>query len=1120
MAGFERHWGQEKMSTRTARYCERIIEAGWLAAAILTPLFFNIYSSRVFEPDKLTLLRSIASLMAVAWLIRTLEQIGSRGGASPESGEQERPPAAALWHSLTMTPLVPQVLLLVLVYLLATAASVVPRTSSWGSYQRLQGTYTFLAYVTIFFTAWQTLRTRGQLERLLNVIVLASLPVALYGVLQRHGLDPLPWAGSVRERVTANLGNAIFISAYLIMPFFITLERVVARFRRLLGEEGGTLADAFAGGTYLFILAVQALAIYYSKSRGPWLGLLAGAYVFVLISLVALRRGAGDDRPLGLIEAVKALLLALLSPLVGVVPAYLALIVKKRGSRWLWLSWCIQSLLAIAFLLVLNLSHSPLAALRGVPGIGRLGQVFETESGTGRVRVLIWEGAAEMLMADPARALIGYGPESMYVAFNPHYPPELAHLEARSASPDRSHNETFDALVTTGIAGFLVYFALFVGIFYYGLRWLGVLPGGKGGTGPRRRSIFLAFAIGGALLGALLPLAVDRSLRFAGVGIPAGLIAGVAIYLAVSAFARAGASEMTTIFGARELLLVGLLAMIVAHFVEIHFGIAIAATRLYFWLGLAVLLAAGSGRLSLEPTPGPAAPAVLAPAPPPTRRKRSKRRRATARAPVVAPERPAVPLSGAVVAGLIGALILGTLFYCFATNPGGDRNPFEIIVLALTSIALPDQEAIPSPGIAAMVLLTWVLGVILVVAEAENAAHTPDGRWWFWALGWYLAISLGGGLCFGLVHAWRLQAPMDLGQIIVYYYAFALGIILLAAAFLPGQRLAGGRLWQSWAWSYPLLLAGAGVLIVGNLTIVRADIYYKQAWDGLHRPASEALSSGRMDRALAGRYYDAALAHYDKAIQYAPSEDYYLLFRGKAYLELLSLADQPEVQLLCLTRSEQDLERARQLNPLNTDHTANLARLHRSWAASVQDDTTRRQRLAQAAHFFEEATRLSPHNAVLYNEWGRTLLDLGQTEEALATYQRSLALDDRFAQTHVLLGDYYASQGEVDLAIASYRKALELNPGLLHARSVLGQLYSKKGWYVEAISENLRVLQLVPQDYVSRKNLAILYGEIGQLKEALAAATTARQLAPEGEQAALDQLISELQGALGQEGKP
>ena len=65
--------------TKLGAYCEKLIEAGWLAAVVVVPLFFNVYSSRVFEPDKITLLRSIAVLMAVAWLIKTMEQ-GLRKG--------------------------------------------------------------------------------------------------------------------------------------------------------------------------------------------------------------------------------------------------------------------------------------------------------------------------------------------------------------------------------------------------------------------------------------------------------------------------------------------------------------------------------------------------------------------------------------------------------------------------------------------------------------------------------------------------------------------------------------------------------------------------------------------------------------------------------------------------------------------------------------------------------------------------------------------------------------------------------------------------------------------------------------------------------------------------------
>ena len=62
------------MDSRLTRWCRGFIEAGWLAAVIAAPLFFNIHSERVFEPDKLTIVRSIALLMSAAWLVQFVDQ--------------------------------------------------------------------------------------------------------------------------------------------------------------------------------------------------------------------------------------------------------------------------------------------------------------------------------------------------------------------------------------------------------------------------------------------------------------------------------------------------------------------------------------------------------------------------------------------------------------------------------------------------------------------------------------------------------------------------------------------------------------------------------------------------------------------------------------------------------------------------------------------------------------------------------------------------------------------------------------------------------------------------------------------------------------------------------------
>ena len=209
-------------STKLSVFCDKVLETGWLLAVIVTPLFFNVYSSRVFEPDKLTTLRTIAVIMAAIWLVKVIEEWFS---GRREVGVTGR------------TPLVFPTLFTIIVYLLSTALSVTPRVSFLGSYQRLQGTFTTLSYIVVFLIVLQGMRTREQLDRLMTVIILNSLPIAVYGLIQHNAADPLPWGGDVTKRVASNMGNAIFVAAYLIMIVPLTLTRIVTTFRSILTDR-------------------------------------------------------------------------------------------------------------------------------------------------------------------------------------------------------------------------------------------------------------------------------------------------------------------------------------------------------------------------------------------------------------------------------------------------------------------------------------------------------------------------------------------------------------------------------------------------------------------------------------------------------------------------------------------------------------------------------------------------------------------------------------------------------------------------------------------------------------------------------------------------------------------
>lgn len=1033
-------------TTKLSLFCDHAIEAGWLAAVITVPLFFNVYSSRVFEPDKLTLLRSIALFMALAWLVKVLDTglaVSPSNARGPQQATTFTFHVSRFTHLIRTTPLVLPTLLLVAVYLLSTGTSVAPRLSFWGSYQRLQGTYTTLAYIIIFLLLLQGMRTREQLERLITAIILASLPVALYGLIQHYGLDPLPWLGNVQVRVASSMGNSIFVAAYLIMVVPLTILRLLEGFAGLVQAEDN-LAPPFIQATgYLFIFLAQMLAIFFSQSRGPYLGLLSALFVF------------------GLLWAV------------------------TRGNRRLVVGIVILAMLGGAFLVVLNLPNTPLEPVKEMPYIGRLGRVFETEGGTGKVRVLIWEGATQLITANPVRTMIGYGPETMHVAYNPYYPPDLAHYEARNASPDRSHNETFDALVITGVIGLAAYLFLFISLFYYNLKWLGLVED------SRQRNWLVALITFGGLLSVLGFRLADGTDRFFGVALPAGMIVGLFAYLIWATLFGRPQSESDHPF---ELALIALLAAVIGHFVEIHFGIAIAATRTLFWTYAGLMVVLGylvryrpeliSGQ---EPTPA----AVRT-----SRRSRRGRRYADAD---LAEQQADWPWEAAIPVAGIGAIILVTIVYDYVTNPARESSAMSVVLHTLLS-RWKDNQFVTSPSILWLVSLVWLLtgflGLAMAAGRPSESRHTPfttpnSPGWWARAFAIYATVTLALFLGFSLLVAARLapqpsnvtldQAVGQVANHITLYYVTLFSILLTLALAMAWRR---GASYSAWTGRWPVLLspflAAATFFVIGNtnINVVKADIMYKQAWNGYHQRGQ----------------YDAAIATYRKALQLEPKEDYYYLFLGKAYLEKIrTVNDASERQRLFKT-SRQVLDEAQRLNPLNPDHAANLARLHQQWAQMTDDPDKRQEYFETALRYHQQATDLAPHAAHLYNEWALTLDQMGRYDEALEKLQKSLSLDAQFVDTYVFLGEVYRHNSQFDEAITAYQKALELKPDRTDANRGLALLYAYQGNLDKAVEQELAVTERNPNDRQAHQHLAILYQQQGQLDAAQREAETATQL--------------------------
>ena len=81
-------------------------------------------------------------------------------------------------------------------------------------------------------------------------------------------------------------------------------------------------------------------------------------------------------------------------------------------------------------------------------------------------------------------------------------------------------------------------------------------------------------------------------LRLFGVAMPFGVIAGIGIYVSIAAFLH-GDDAPDRAELPRQMLIIAMLAAIVAHYLEIHFAIAIGATRTHFWVLLATMMVIG-----------------------------------------------------------------------------------------------------------------------------------------------------------------------------------------------------------------------------------------------------------------------------------------------------------------------------------------------------------------------------------------------------------------------------------------------------------------------------------------------------------------------------------------------
>jgi tetratricopeptide (TPR) repeat protein len=615
---------------------------------------------------------------------------------------------------------------------------------------------------------------------------------------------------------------------------------------------------------------------------------------------------------------------------------------------------------------------------------------------------------------------------------------------------------------------------------------------------------------------------------------------------------------------------------------EIHFAIAIGATRTLFWVLTAALMVIGMRLAQPQPdeiaeqldpeaealaeaaAAAAAAPAPVAAAAAPSAAKGAKGRSKTQSAAAVQAAKAAQAAQarraarrGAGAAPFLpltlmtDVLVFLTFVYIYTTNAGGATDALGILWRSVTFDA---SKNVNSPAILFLLFFTWLIAATIGLA-AESLAHkrAPATNWWIRGYALHFAIVWGAWLIYGLWQASRL-VPMQAteGMTNQQYLDLQLdrvaGHFGLYTAVMVFWVLVAGTVY-AWPWlrssevpvvRRPLWAGMAGALgavlvlflvITVNINLVRADIVYKQ-----------------------GQQFDqqgnwlSSIELYRRALATRVTEDQYMLFLGRALLEQAKLSpaegtytlpEQPQLRDVLaldpdevaqmsrhelLRAAETVLLDAQNINPLNTDHTANLARLYRTWADLVAGDPTERQEMLQKSiAMYDKAVQLSPNAAHLWNERGNAFAAGGDDTQALASYEQSLSIDQLFDQTYLLMADLFERTGQTDRLLPLLNQGIEMmsqarfDAATAQLLSYLSVAQARQGDLPGATATNQRLLELMPGNIAALRNLAILARDQGQpdvamqwLDQALAAAA-----GNPGELKALYQLAAELYQAQG-----
>ncbi|MFT4787900.1 MAG: TolB-like protein/tetratricopeptide (TPR) repeat protein [Paraglaciecola sp.] len=149
------------------------------------------------------------------------------------------------------------------------------------------------------------------------------------------------------------------------------------------------------------------------------------------------------------------------------------------------------------------------------------------------------------------------------------------------------------------------------------------------------------------------------------------------------------------------------------------------------------------------------------------------------------------------------------------------------------------------------------------------------------------------------------------------------------------------------------------------------------------------------------------------------------------------------------------------------------------------------ERYQDSANAYKVVTRLTPDSSVAFAAKGAVYWMLGDTQQALTAYERSLQLKPT-RQAYTNIGSFYYYADQFDKAVTMQMQALKYAPddhrlwGRLAEsyRFIPGQRSASQAAYSKAAELALSNLEINPDDWLTRGKLGLYYAHLDSVNEA------------------------------------